>query len=120
MSLITKAYLKALPLGIRDSEWTKVDHLVDPLVAQSASNPNILDDLIAIASEQVESYCERQLESGAVSQSFYGNGRRRKMLREWPVTALASLSAYDGNTIIETFDDTDFRTLDSGIIEFID
>lgn len=58
-----------------------------------------LDSLIEIATEQVESYCERIFESTTYTETFIGDGSTTYLTNQYPIISVTSLSEA---TIAET------------------
>jgi len=51
-----------------------------------------LDSLIEIATEQVESYCERIFESTTYTETFIGDGAATYLTNQYPIISVTSLS----------------------------
>jgi hypothetical protein len=51
-----------------------------------------LDSLIEIATEQVESYCERVFEQTTYTETFIGDGTATYLTNQYPITSITSLS----------------------------
>jgi hypothetical protein len=51
-----------------------------------------LDSLIEIATEQVESYCERVFEQTTYTETFIGDGTSTYLTNQYPITSITSLS----------------------------
>lgn len=105
MAHITIEEFKELPLGLKDTIFTKIGETG-------------LQAFINTASQQVDNYCNRQLASASVAQEIEGNGELMFLLREYPVTALTSVTWEDDNGITGTDDVTDLRVTSSGILKW--
>lgn len=69
--------------------------------ASAPNDPTLLQMLVSGASEAIARYLQRELASGAREQVTNGAGGIVTTLREWPVTAVASVSV-DGIAIPES------------------
>ena len=107
MALITLQEFKDLPLGLKDTILSKV------------GDPG-LQSFIDTASKQVENFCNRQLASAEVAQELDGNGEQVMLLREYPVTALTSVTWEDetGQTGTETV--SQLRVSEAGVLRWKD
>ena len=105
MALLTLDEFKNLPLGLKET------------ILEKLGNEG-LQSLIQTASAQVENYCGRQLESGPVVESFYGRGSQYTLLREFPVTALSSLTWEDESGLTGTDSVNDLRFRSWGMLEW--
>jgi hypothetical protein len=106
LGLITVLEFKALPLGLPDKVFDKIG---DPA----------LQIFIDTASTQVANHCSRQLESAEIEQEMDGNGDYVAVLREYPVTELASVEWEDDLGTTGTEDVTKLRVSSSGIIRWV-
>jgi len=52
-----------------------------------------LDSLIEIATEQVESYCERVFEQATYTETFVGDGSSTYLTLQYPLTSVTSISS---------------------------
>jgi hypothetical protein len=105
MAHITLDEFKALPLGLKDSIFEKIG---DPAI----------QTFINTATTQVDNYCNRQLASAAVEQEMAGTGAQYVILREYPMTALASVTWEDELGQTGTEDVTKLRFTSSGIVSW--
>jgi hypothetical protein len=106
LSLITLTQFKTFPLGLKDAI---LDKITDP----------VIQEFLDTASTQVENHCSRQLASAEVVQDIPGNGENMLLLREYPVTAIASIAWEDDLGITGTDDVTDLRVSErSGILQW--
>ncbi len=81
--------------------------------------PDALDILITDASDWVENYCDRQLDSASVVDVVRGKDRNRIIVNQFPVTAVATISFEpDTGSAALTVDPANVRILSSGILEF--
>lgn len=105
MTLIDATYFNAnmIQLGVKEN---------------FAPKDAVLDTLIAEASEWVQNYLKRRIESGEVVELIRGNDRNRLTLDEYPVTAVASAYYEDDAGYSGAVDLTGVRTLAEGILEF--
>lgn len=73
---ITAAEFKDKPLGIALRQYSS----------------DQLDSLIEIATEQVESYCERIFEQTTYTETFVGDGSSTYLTLQYPLSSITSLS----------------------------
>lgn len=105
MALITADYFNShmKQLGLKSTFSPDADQLVE---------------LIDEASEWVENYCRRKLESGEVVEVLRGKGYNRLLLDYWPISAVSSIAYEDDSGASGTVDPANVRILGSGILEF--
>lgn len=103
MALITKEYFDMLPLGLNKQALPYLESL---------------DTFIQTASEQVEAYCERKFELQEHTDVFWGTGRQKAMLEQYPVQSVSSVTYSDDYGGEYTVDTNYIRVSPSGVIEF--
>ena len=107
MSLITREEFDVLPLGLKRELKEKMG---------DAGIQAFLDT----ATTQVENFCDRQLELGAVVQELDGNGQLQFLLREFPVASITSVTWEDEVGMTGTEAASLFRCTSSGILRWKD
>lgn len=84
---------------------------------------DVLDVLIAEASEWVVAYCRRQFGSQTITESHWGKGGRRLILNEFPVESVTAITAVGprGSAATLYVPATDeVRILPGGMVEMLD
>lgn len=105
MAHITLQEFKDLPLGLKDNIYQRI-------------GDTGLQAFIDTASQQVDNFCNRQLASGSVAQELSGNAAQVLLLREYPVTALTSVTWEDDNGITGTEDVANLRVSEAGVLRW--
>lgn len=84
----------------------------------------VLTVLIDEASEWVQAYCRRRFGAQSITDNVWGKGKRRLLLREYPVATVTAITAVDNAGAACSGDDlpliADVRILDGGMLELID
>lgn len=107
MALIDKTYLKSTPLPIKDAQWNLI-------------GDNQLDVVIDEASEFVEDYLDRHIESAYYTERVRGADRPFLILEEYPITELTSVEARDMSEQVTSYDPESFIIhADAGMIEWV-
>lgn len=111
MSFITAEELKKFPLPVTDKQWALIDGAGAYQIAAT----------IATATQHVQNYLERDIESTTYVERIVGRNRDRLMLNNYPVQSITSVTSTDvyGN---ETSYGADYFLVNagSGIIEWVD
>jgi hypothetical protein len=87
---------------------------------KSAFSPRAenLDTLIAEASEWVQNYLQRRVESTDLVEQIRGKDRNRLVVDHWPILELTTVEWADDSGSTGSIDVSDVRALSNGILEF--
>lgn len=105
-------------MALIDSDYFNLNMKQLGLKSSFSPDADALVQLIAEASQWVENYCRRKIESGQVVEIVPGKDSYRLILDEYPVTALTSLTWDDFYGASGTISLDSVRTYTSGILEF--
>lgn len=95
MSIIDSAYIKSIPIPIKDSQWEAIGEEQIQLAIDEAE-------------EYIADYLDRHLASAYYIEKYPGRDRPSLIMEEYPVTSLISISSYDNAYTYEEYDINDF------------
>ena len=105
-------------MAIIDADYFNANMKQLGVKASFTPDADALDVLIADASEWVENYLRRKVESGEVVETIRGRGYNRLLLDNWPIASITSVEWSDDSGSSGTHDTTLVRALDFGALEF--
>jgi hypothetical protein len=95
MSIIDSAYIKSIPIPIKDSQWDSIGE-------------EQIQVAIDEAEEYIEDYLDRHIASAYYTETVNGRGRPFLVMEEYPITYISSITSYDQSYTEETYDVDDF------------